>query len=116
MMHRYRFDHIDRLTERQMREGIHMRLLAGDALMFSVVRFEPHSSVPTHQHPHEQIGYVIEGELELWIGDDRRTLRRGDMYTIASNVPHGAQTGESTCVVLDAFTPLREDYVSAFRS
>lgn len=115
-MHRYRFDHIDRLTERQMREGIHMRLLAGDALMFSVVRFDPHSTVPTHQHPHEQIGYVLEGEVDLWIDNDRRTLRAGDMYRIASNVPHGAETGASTCVFLDAFTPLREDYVSAFRS
>lgn len=115
-MGKYQFGHIDRLTERQMRDGVHMRLLAGDALMFSVVRFEPHSTVPTHQHPHEQIGYVLDGELELWIADDRRTLRPGDMYTIASNVPHGARTGESTCVVLDAFTPLREDYVKAFQA
>src|SRR5574341_1880806 len=115
-MGKYQFDHVDRLTERQMRDGVHMRLLAGDALMFSVVRFEPHSTVPTHQHPHEQIGYVLDGELELWIEDDRRTLRPGDMYTIASNVPHGARTGEPTCVVLDAFTPLREDYVKAFQA
>ncbi len=115
-MNRYQFGHIDALNEREMRPGVHMRLLAGDALMFSAVRFDPHSSVPTHQHPHEQIGYVIEGELDLWIGDDRRTLRKGDMYTIASNVPHGAETKDSTCLVLDAFTPLREDYVAAFRS
>ncbi|MGH2348194.1 MAG: cupin domain-containing protein [bacterium] len=115
-MSRYQFNHIDRLPEREMRRGVHMRLLAGDALMFSVVRFEPHATVPTHQHSHEQIGYVIEGELELWVGDDRRTLRAGDMYTIASGVPHGAETGDATCVVMDAFTPLREDYVAAFRT
>lgn len=115
-MDRYHFDHLDRLTEREMREGVHMRLLVGDALMFSIVRFEPHAVVPTHRHPHEQMGCVLEGELDLWVGDDRRTLRKGDVYTIASNVAHGAETGESTCVVLDAFTPLREDYVNAFRS
>lgn len=115
-MDRYQFDHIDNLKEREMRHGVHMRLLVGDALMFSVVRFEPHATVPTHQHPHEQISYILEGELDLWVGGDRRTLRKGDMCTIASNVPHGAETGDSTCLVLDAFHPLREDYVKAFHS
>lgn len=109
------FRHIDALPERAMMEGVHLRILPGEKLMFSVVRFEPNSTVPTHQHPHEQLGIILEGEMELWINDDRRTLRRGDAYVIPSNVPHGGETKNTTCLVLDAFHPLREEYVKLFK-
>ena len=109
------FAHLDDLPERQMLPGVYLRILPGDQLMFSIVRFEPHARVQTHQHPHEQIGFVLDGELELWIGDERRRLGRGDMYTIPSNVPHGAATGGGDCIVVDVFHPLREEYVTLFQ-
>ncbi len=108
--------HLDRLPERDVLAGVHLRILAGEKVMFSAVRFDPRSTVPTHQHPHEQLGLVLDGELELWVGDDRRTLRRGDMYVIPPNVPHGAATTDGTCVVLDVFHPLRDEYVKLFAS
>ena len=111
----YRFDHADRLPEREVRRGVHLRVLPGDRLMFSFVRFEPHATVPTHHHQHEQIGIVLEGEMELWINEDRRTLRKGDVYLVPPNVPHGAETKGTTCLVLDAFHPLRDEYVKLFK-
>lgn len=113
-MSEFRFDQFGKLPEREVLKGVHLRVLPGDKLMFSFVRFERHSIVPTHQHPHEQIGVILEGEMELWISDDRRTLRRGDVYAIPSNVPHGGETKKTTCLVLDAFHPLREEYVKLF--
>jgi quercetin dioxygenase-like cupin family protein len=108
------FARLEGLPERQMMPGVHLRILAGDALMFSIVRFDPHATVPTHQHPHEQIGFVLEGELDLWVNGERRTLSRGDLYTIPGNVPHGAETRAGTCTVVDVFHPLREEYVKLF--
>jgi quercetin dioxygenase-like cupin family protein len=108
------FARLEGLPERQMMPGVHLRILAGDALMFSIVRFDPHATVPTHQHPHEQIGFVLEGELDLWVNGARRTLSRGDLYTIPGNVPHGAETHAGTCTVVDVFHPLREEYVKLF--
>ncbi len=110
------FQHIDTLAEREVRQGVYLRILAGAGLMFTVVRFEPHAIVPTHQHPHEQLGFMLEGEAEMWIGADRRQLRRGDVYAIPPNVPHGMQTQGSAARVLDAFHPLREDYLKLFTS
>ena len=103
------------LPERQMLPGVYLRILPGDALMFSIVRFDPHATVPTHQHPHEQLGFVLEGELDLWIAGERRHLTRGDLYTIPSNVPHGAATQDDTCLVVDVFHPLRDEYVKLFQ-
>ena len=109
------FANLYKLPEREMLKGVHLRILPCDKMMFSIVRFEPHSTVPTHHHPHEQIGVILEGELELWINDDRRTLHRGDMYTIPGNVPHGGETKNSTCLALDVFHPLRDEYVALFK-
>lgn len=109
------FSHLDRLPEREVRKGVFLRILPGEKVMFSAVRFEPHAEVPTHQHPHEQMGIILEGELDLWIKDERRRLRRGDMYAVPSNVRHGAETKDFTCLVLDVFHPLRDDYVKMFQ-
>ena len=109
------FAKLDGLPERQMLPGVYLRILAGDALMFSIVRFDPNATVPTHQHPHEQMGFVLDGEMDLWVADERRHLARGDMYTIPSDVPHGAATQDATCVVVDVFHPLRDEYVKLFQ-
>jgi len=109
------FATLEGLPERQMLPGVYLRILPGDALMFSIVRFDPHATVPTHQHPHEQLGFVLEGELDLWIAGERRHLTRGDLYTIPSNVPHGAATQDGICLVVDVFHPLRDEYVKLFQ-
>ena len=105
---------LERLAEREVRKGIHVRILAGERLMFSFIRFQSHSTVPVHQHPHEQIGIVLEGELEMWISGERRMLRKGDAYAIPPNVPHSGKTKDTACLVADAFHPLREDYIKLF--
>jgi len=90
--------------------GIMMQSVTGGKLMANWVTIEPNRDVPRHQHPHEQLGIMLEGELELTLGDETRLLRTGDAYTIPPNLPHGARTNESGCVVLDIFTPPRDDY------
>ncbi len=90
--------------------GLVMQSVTGGKLMANWVTIEPHRTVPRHQHPHEQLGVMLEGALELTIGDETRVLRPGDAYTIPPNLPHSAVTREEGCVVLDVFTPPREDY------
>ena len=93
-------------------DGLRMQSLTGGRLMANWVTIEPHQVVPRHQHPHEQLGVMLEGALELTIDKETRLLRPGDAYTIPPNLPHGAVTHEEGCVVLDVFTPPREDYTS----
>ena len=96
--------------------GIVMQSFSGGALMVNWVTIEPNRPIPRHQHPHEQIGVMIEGAMELTIGDETRLLRAGDAYNVPPNLPHGGRTLEEGCVVLDLFTPVREDYAALARS
>ncbi|HEY8447285.1 MAG TPA: cupin domain-containing protein [Thermomicrobiales bacterium] len=90
--------------------GITMWSVTGDKIMLLFVRLEPGAVVPVHHHPNEQAGTVLEGVLRLTIGEETRDLRPGDAYVIPPNVPHTATTDENGCLVIDIFSPPREDY------
>ena len=66
--------------------------------------------VPDHHHPHEQIGIILKGQIEVMVGDETRVIGAGEGYLIPSNVPHNSRTvSEEPCVLLDIFSPIRED-------
>ena len=88
-----------------------MRFLVGAHVMLNHVDMKPLVAVTTHSHPHEQLGLTLEGELNLWIGDEERALRTGDMYVVPSGMLHGARSGDSRILAVEAFFPLREDYL-----
>jgi quercetin dioxygenase-like cupin family protein len=70
--------------------------------------------VPQHVHVHEQISYVLEGRLELTLGEETPEtyeLAAGDVLVIPSNLPHAARALEDTLVV-DVFSPPREDWLN----
>lgn len=48
------------------------------------------------EHIGEELGYVLEGEVELTLGDARYVLNAGDSFTFPSNTPHGYRNLGST--------------------
>lgn len=65
--------------------------------------------VPTHQHLHAQLSYVVSGQVEFTIGEDTRILATGDCALIPGNMPHSIRA-ITAARVLDTFTPPRDDY------
>jgi quercetin dioxygenase-like cupin family protein len=56
---------------------------------------------------------VLRGRLEFTIGGETRTVEAGAMFLIPPNVPHNVKNlGPGVAVVLDVFSPVREDYVA----
>lgn len=97
----------------EMVPGLEFRPVLGLNVMVNFVHFEPHTEAPRHWHDEEQISFVLEGELEFEVGDERRVLRRGEALVIPPNVPHGARTHESTCLEVDVFYPPRKGVLEA---
>jgi quercetin dioxygenase-like cupin family protein len=93
----------------ELAPGVTMRPLFGDGAMLNLLEFEPGARVDTHQHPHEQLGYVLEGTLVLAIAGVDHLLSPGDGYQIPRDTPHSAWS-EGRCLVLDVFQPVRDDY------
>jgi unsaturated pyranuronate lyase len=64
---------------------------------------------PAHHHVHEQITYIIEGELDMTIGGEKYLMTAGTVHVIPSNVPHSA-VAITDCKIIDSFAPARDDY------
>lgn len=104
--------HIQDLEPSITPEGAERRVLAfGGRLMAVEFRFEAGITAPMHKHPHEQIGYVVDGELDfLMEGKEPVRLKQGDSYYVPPETMHGVVIYART-VLLDCFTPLREDFL-----
>ena len=92
--------------------GVKRKVLAySEKLMNVELLFEAGAKGAMHSHPHEQIGYVIEGSLVYHeAGQEDVTLHAGDSYYVPSNVEHGIDC-LTDVKLMDIFTPMREDFV-----
>lgn len=87
-------------------------LVYGEALMLVEFTFQKGGIGAMHKHEqHDQVGYVVKGSLELTVGEEKRVVRAGDSYYAARNVLHGVVALEDDTVIMDAFTPKREDFL-----
>ncbi len=59
-----------------------------------------------YAHEAEEAGVVIQGKIEVTVGDQREVLGAGDAYCFDSRIPHRFRNpfGE-TCVIVSACTP-----------
>jgi len=99
-------------TSVEMVQGLVRRtLVEGKSMMVCECTFAPGVKVPSHSHPHEQVGYVVSGKIHITIDGRSFDLGTGDSYCAPSSVPHSTFTLEHS-VVVDTFSPPREDYRS----
>lgn len=98
--------------ERELSPKVNTRLVWGEKLMLSYVTIQPNAPIPPlHSHPNEQMGMVLAGEVTLTIGQETRKLKKGDAFWVPPNTPHGlAASSEKEAIVLDVFTPPREEF------
>ncbi|MDA0748025.1 MAG: cupin domain-containing protein [bacterium] len=95
----------------ELAPGVRIRAPYGQNLMISLLEMDEGAVVPLHHHPHEQGGILLQGQMELTIGEETRTVTKDEAYLIPPNVPHRAVAVGGPAVALDIFSPVREDYV-----
>lgn len=93
--------------------GCRLRTPYGQNVMLSYLEMDDGAEVPLHHHPHEQAGMLLRGRLRLTIGDETREVEAGAMFIIPPDVPHRA-VAVGPAVVLDVFSPVREDYAELY--
>lgn len=106
-----RFVDDQRLPWEPVAEGVKRKIMTYDpSLMMVKVAFKTGGIGAAHSHFHTQMSYVESGAFAITIGDETRTVRAGDAYYVPPNVWHGAVCEEAG-VLVDIFTPMREDLV-----
>ena len=99
------------VTATEAVDGVLLKLLAGgDNENIQHFHVEPGATVPDHSHPHEQVGYILAGELTVLVDGEEQVATAGDSYVLAGGEPHGAENrGDVPAVGLDIFSPPRDD-------
>ncbi len=71
-------------------EGAKAWILQEETHQLVFFQWEANTRAPEHTHDYTQWGMMIEGEMELTIGDKTRNYRKGDEYLIPPKVKHKA--------------------------
>ena len=96
----------------QVGDGIERQMIWGDRLMVCRLRFKPHVVTTVHSHPHEQITLVERGRVRFMIGGNERVVKAGDVLHFPSDLVHGATMLDEEVVLIDIFSPVRQDFLA----
>lgn len=92
-------------------EGIERQMIWGERLMVCRLRLAPRVVTAVHSNPHEQITLVITGRVLFTIDDQVREVGAGDVLHFPAGVRHGATMLDEEVVLIDIFSPIREDFL-----
>ena len=79
--------------------------------MLTYFDMEENTSFPKHSHEAEQITMVLEGELTFTVEAGHIPIGPGEVIAIPSNVVHSVSTGNAPCKAVDAWSPVRKEYL-----
>ena len=91
--------------------GVNIHAVGGEQALVCRVNYDPGFGVPLHVHEHtEQVMVVTEGELELTVAGESRTLSVGDWAVINRGVEHSVRT-DGGAQFIEALAPVPLDHV-----
>jgi len=85
----------------EFRPGIKSKAELGDNLIMVCMEIDAGNEDTGHTHTFDQCGIVIEGQIEMFIGADRRLLNANETYFIPSGEKHGWKTFDKSARLLD---------------
>lgn len=91
--------------------GINRQILGhDDHLMLVRVTLAPGAVAALHSHPHRQVTYVERGTFQTTVDGVTSVLGPGDCYFVPPGITHGVVAVDAG-VLIDVFTPAREDFL-----
>jgi quercetin dioxygenase-like cupin family protein len=106
------FQHWGGRTPLSLYPNVSLESVGGENVLFCHVRYEPGATVPPHLHDEtEQVMWILEGALEMRVGDERKSLGPGDVVVINRGVEHELESPDG-CVFLEALSPVPRDHVA----
>lgn len=104
----------DKTPWEDLGNGMRRKVFFNDRLTFVILEINrpvnEQEEFVLHSHPHDQITYLQEGKLLVKLGELEETIETGGVYIIPSNIPHGVKVLSEKVILIDVFTPTREDF------
>ncbi len=103
------FISLEDLQSKELLPGFDGKFIHTENMSLGYWSIKAGSILPQHAHVHEQVTHVLEGKLEMTIGDKTEVVEPGKVSVIPSGVKHSGRA-ITDCIALDVFQPVREDY------
>lgn len=100
---------ISEIEPKEIIKGYKGRFVHTENMTIAFWEVEAGAEIPLHNHIHEQVSQIIDGEFEMNIGGEIKIHKPGSVLVIPSNVEHSGKA-ITPCKILDIFNPVREDY------
>ncbi len=97
------------LPAKNLFPGITLRHVHTEKMTLGEGELAAGAVLPVHQHPHDQMSYMLAGQAEFTVGTETRVMEAGMCAVIPGGTPHSARA-LTACRFLDVFAPVREDY------
>lgn len=101
----------NKIPVEQTATGIERQMVVGQNVMMCRFRFQPFVVTAEHSHPHEQMTLVVRGSVKFTIGGEEHILSAGDVIYFPPHNRHGATMLDEEVVLIDVFSPIREDFL-----
>ena len=85
----------------EFRPGIRSKLESGSNLTMALMEIAPNKEGTAHDHPFDQCGIVIEGEIEMSVGEEKKLLKPMETYFIPGGIKHNWKTSVLSAKILD---------------
>ena|SRR5258708_39506104 len=105
----------DRVESRVVDKGIKRQMVVGQNIMVCRFTFDPFVVTDEHTHPHEQVTLVVKGKVKFTLSGAERIVCAGDVLHFPSNNKHGATMLDEEVVLIDIFSPIREDFLNGHK-
>jgi quercetin dioxygenase-like cupin family protein len=102
----------ERVPSEQPAPGIRRQMIVGENFMMVRFTFEPFLVTPEHTHPHEQMTLVVKGKVKFTIEGEVKIVSPGDVLHFPPHNRHGATMLDEEVVLIDIFSPIREDFLA----
>jgi len=98
----------------ELGDGIRRKIVGHTPELMSVlVHFDAGAIGTPHAHDaHDQIAFCVAGSFECEVGGVKKVIRAGEAFVAPRLVMHGVKALEADSVLLDAFSPRRDDYLA----
>jgi len=104
----------DSIPVKRISDGIDRQMVVGQNIMICRLRFDAFVDTPVHSHPHEQMTFVMKGKVKFSIDGNPVVVVPGDILHFPPDQKHGATMLDEEVVLIDIFTPIREDFLNDF--
>ena len=99
------------LEPHEFAEGVRLLAIGGEQVLLCRVTYEPGKRIPLHRHEAaEQVMAIVDGEVDMTIEGEAKTLRAGDVVVVNRGLEHELYSPGGV-TFFEALSPVPRDHV-----